>query len=107
MMGRTPSTPNRYSMCSRHMGSAPLFMFSARAWNGWERPSSKRMGAEGHSIGNHSYSHADLVSLSETEVRDEITKTDALIGQLTKLREDISSSPRIVEPDGRPCCQGA
>jgi peptidoglycan-N-acetylglucosamine deacetylase len=42
----------------------------------------ERMGAEGHSIGNHSYSHPYLTSLTESEVRDEIKRTEALVGHL-------------------------
>jgi peptidoglycan/xylan/chitin deacetylase (PgdA/CDA1 family) len=36
---------------------------------------------EGHKIGNHSYSHPDLTKLNESQVRDEIEKTQKLIGQ--------------------------
>jgi peptidoglycan/xylan/chitin deacetylase (PgdA/CDA1 family) len=39
----------------------------------------ERIGAGGHCIGNHGYSHKDLRSLTEEEVRDEITRTEALI----------------------------
>ena len=42
----------------------------------------ERMGAEGHSIGNHSYSHADLTTLAENEVRDEIRSAESLFGGL-------------------------
>jgi peptidoglycan-N-acetylglucosamine deacetylase len=38
-----------------------------------------RIGAGGHCIGNHGYSHRDLTLLTEGEVRDEITRTAALI----------------------------
>ena len=36
--------------------------------------------AEGHQVGNHTYSHADLTKLTEDQIRAEITKTEALIG---------------------------
>lgn len=36
--------------------------------------------SEGHQIGNHTYSHPDLTKLTEQQIRDEITKTEALIG---------------------------
>lgn len=36
---------------------------------------------EGHQIGNHSYSHPDLTKLSEAKVREEISRTDALIAE--------------------------
>jgi peptidoglycan-N-acetylglucosamine deacetylase len=34
----------------------------------------------GHRIGNHSYSHPNLTTLSAVQVRDQIVKTEALIG---------------------------
>jgi peptidoglycan-N-acetylglucosamine deacetylase len=34
---------------------------------------------EGHRIGNHSYTHPDLTKLTETEIRNEIKKTDDVI----------------------------
>lgn len=42
----------------------------------------KRVGNEGHSIGNHAYSHQDLTMLTENEIRDEIMRTDAIIAEL-------------------------
>jgi peptidoglycan/xylan/chitin deacetylase (PgdA/CDA1 family) len=39
-----------------------------------------RAAAEGHQIGNHTYSHHHLNELSEDEIREEITKTERLIG---------------------------
>jgi peptidoglycan/xylan/chitin deacetylase (PgdA/CDA1 family) len=36
--------------------------------------------AEGHQIGNHSYSHPDLTTLTEQRIREEITRTEFLIG---------------------------
>jgi peptidoglycan-N-acetylglucosamine deacetylase len=57
----------------------------------WGTAILERMGAEGHSIGNHSYSHADLTTLTECEVRDEIKRTEALLGPLP-------NSERIFRP---------
>src|ERR1019366_8811995 len=42
----------------------------------------KRMAAEGHQIGNHSYSHPNLTQLSATQIEQEIKKTEDLIGSL-------------------------
>lgn len=39
----------------------------------------KKIVADGHEIGNHSYSHARMVLVSPSFVRDEIERTDALI----------------------------
>jgi peptidoglycan/xylan/chitin deacetylase (PgdA/CDA1 family) len=35
----------------------------------------------GHRIGNHTYNHPDLTGLSEARVRDELKRTEALIGR--------------------------
>ena len=82
MMGHTRSLPTRSWTSSRHSESAAPSLSSAQMSNARERRSSKRMGAEGHSIGNHSYSHADLTTLAENEVRDEIRSTESLFGGL-------------------------
>jgi peptidoglycan-N-acetylglucosamine deacetylase len=61
----------------------------------------ERMGAEGHSIGNHSYSHPYLTSLTESEVRDEIKRTEALVGHLPNaekvFRPPYGASSRTVD----------
>ncbi len=44
----------------------------------------QRAAAEGHQIGNHSYSHPYLSELKEEEIREEILKTEKLIGSLDK-----------------------
>jgi peptidoglycan/xylan/chitin deacetylase (PgdA/CDA1 family) len=66
----------------------------------WGTAILERMGAEGHSIGNHAYSHADLTSLSENEVRDEIRCTESLIGRLPSAEKVFrppygASSPTV------------
>ncbi len=42
----------------------------------------RRARGEGHCIGNHSFSHRNMESLSEQEVRSEILSTEALIADL-------------------------
>ncbi|MFS0723881.1 polysaccharide deacetylase family protein [Paenibacillus sp. 1P07SE] len=43
----------------------------------------RRLVREGHIVGNHSYNHANLPRLSESEFRSQITRTDELIRQYT------------------------
>ncbi|WP_106767561.1 polysaccharide deacetylase family protein [Paenibacillus faecalis] len=52
----------------------------------------KRIVQEGHAVGNHSYSHADLIKLNDAEFRDQIQKTDNLIRQYTGY------TPNMVRP---------
>ncbi|MDD4922347.1 MAG: polysaccharide deacetylase family protein, partial [Bacteroidales bacterium] len=42
-------------------------------------PQLRKMAANGHEISNHSWTHAQLPKLSESEVRKEIFKTDSVI----------------------------
>jgi peptidoglycan/xylan/chitin deacetylase (PgdA/CDA1 family) len=44
----------------------------------------QRAAAEGHQIGNHTYSHLDLTDLTEDQIRQEILKTEKLIGDVNK-----------------------
>lgn len=43
----------------------------------------KRVAAEGHEIGNHTWGHKDLTSISPDEVREEITRTNEIIKNVT------------------------
>jgi len=43
----------------------------------------RRIVQEGHVVGNHSYSHANLPKLSDADFRSQITRTDELIRQYT------------------------
>lgn len=52
----------------------------------------QRIVQEGHILGNHSYSHANLPKLSDAEFREEITKTDELI------RKFAGYTPTLVRP---------
>jgi peptidoglycan/xylan/chitin deacetylase (PgdA/CDA1 family) len=52
----------------------------------------RRIVAEGHAIGNHSYNHANLPKLTDAEFRQQIRKTDELIRHYTGY------VPTIVRP---------
>jgi peptidoglycan/xylan/chitin deacetylase (PgdA/CDA1 family) len=56
----------------------------------------KRIAAEGHEIGNHSYSHPDLTKLQEAEAIQQIQDAEAAIQQITGK----SSRPLFREPYG-------
>lgn len=47
---------------------------------------------QGHRIGNHSYTHADLARLTETQIRDEIQRTEDVISDYIG-REKIFRPP--------------
>ncbi|MDR3589799.1 MAG: polysaccharide deacetylase family protein [Negativicutes bacterium] len=52
----------------------------------------RRMAAEGHVIGNHSYDHADLTKLRPEVVAQEIDKCADVVSEITGYR------PRLVRP---------
>jgi len=52
----------------------------------------KRMIEEGHEVASHTYSHADLADLSESEIREEVTKLD------DALQEIIGRKPAFIRP---------
>lgn len=39
--------------------------------------------ADGHELGNHSYSHPDFTKLTEAEIKGELEKTEAIVQRLT------------------------
>jgi len=56
----------------------------------------KRMAQEGHQISNHSYTHADLTTLSNQQIIDEMQKTEQAILRVTGK----SSKPYMRMPFG-------
>lgn len=52
----------------------------------------KRAIAEGHEIGNHSWSHPNLAKLSNEDLRSQLQRTDDVIAQA------IGSHPKIMRP---------
>ena len=47
----------------------------------------KRMTAEGHLIGNHSWSHPDMTTISNQKVKEELEKVKEAVTQVTGQRE--------------------
>jgi peptidoglycan/xylan/chitin deacetylase (PgdA/CDA1 family) len=57
----------------------------------------KRVVAEGHEIGNHSYTHRGLTSLPDQEIRDELNWTQKL---LTDAMGGVEYKLRLMRPPG-------
>jgi peptidoglycan-N-acetylglucosamine deacetylase len=70
---------------------AVFFVLGSKVANQAGRDIVRRAAEEGHQIGNHSYSHADLTRLDAAGIRDEIVRTRDLI-------EDVSGSRRLFRP---------
>lgn len=56
----------------------------------------RRIAAEGHEIGNHTYAHRSLIGLSAGEIAQEVEKTDQLVLKLT----GHSTKPLVRVPYG-------
>lgn len=62
----------------------------------------REMVAEGHEIGNHTYSHRHLPRLSNEEIEDEITRTQSLIKQAIGYEPSLFRPPYgTFRPDSR------
>lgn len=53
----------------------------------------KKIAAEGHEIGNHTYTHPHCNSLSSDEIRNELERTSSLIEKLTGKRPQYFRPP--------------
>jgi len=53
----------------------------------------KRIKAEGHTIGNHSYTHVDLSKLSDAGISDELARTQNTIKDLAGVQADLFRPP--------------
>ncbi|OVE78489.1 hypothetical protein BVY00_02695 [bacterium G20] len=53
----------------------------------------KRIKAEGHSIGNHSYTHVDLSKLNSAGITDELSKTQKTIKDIAAVQADLFRPP--------------
>lgn len=53
----------------------------------------KRIAAEGHAIGNHTWDHPDLVKLTPDQIRSELSSTDQLLSQLVGYHPALFRPP--------------
>ncbi|NNU85195.1 polysaccharide deacetylase family protein [Geobacillus sp. BMUD] len=51
--------------------------------------------AQGHEIGNHTYSHANLTSVPKDEILQEIGKADAIIAEMTGTKAAVFRPPYL------------
>lgn len=49
--------------------------------------------ADGHEVGNHTWSHPDLSALSEDAVREEVTRTNDVVAEITGVRPTLLRPP--------------
>lgn len=82
--GPDESTPQVLDILARHGVRATFFVIGEHAA---EHPDLvKRIRAEGHTIGNHTWTHPWLTKLSPAGVRSELSRTEQVIGGSTCMR---------------------
>jgi peptidoglycan-N-acetylglucosamine deacetylase len=80
--GPHPAQTPKLLDCLAERGiKAVFFVIGERVASGAGRAIVERAFKEGHRIGNHTYTHPDLTKLSESQVLDEIERTEDLIAE--------------------------
>ncbi|WP_344966868.1 bifunctional polysaccharide deacetylase/glycosyltransferase family 2 protein [Streptosporangium fragile] len=92
-------TPQLLDVLKRHGAKATFFTVGARIAENPEL--TRRILAEGHEIGNHTYAHADLAAVPDWRLRMELSLTQKALagatGMNTRLmRPPYSSSPSAI-----------
>jgi peptidoglycan/xylan/chitin deacetylase (PgdA/CDA1 family) len=77
-------TPRLLDVLGEHGVKATFFMLGGRAQT--EPELVRRIAAEGHLIGNHSWSHPNLALTAAGKVREELTRTSETLEQITGER---------------------
>jgi peptidoglycan/xylan/chitin deacetylase (PgdA/CDA1 family) len=77
-------TPRLLDVLAEHDVKATFFMLGSRAQ--MEPELVRRIAAEGHLIGNHSWSHPNLALTAAGKVREELTRTSGTLEEITGER---------------------
>jgi peptidoglycan/xylan/chitin deacetylase (PgdA/CDA1 family) len=85
------NTPALLDLLARHRVKATFFMVGRNI--GAHRELAARVLAEGHQLGNHSYSHTRMVLRSPSFMQEEISRTDALLRELGVQGEILFRAP--------------
>lgn len=83
-------TPQVLDVLQEHQAKATFFLMGARAAEHTDIV--RRMDAEGHAIGNHSYWHPNLTEVSLERVHWEVSAAENVIAQIVGFR------PRLFRP---------
>ena len=75
------ATPKILEILARHKVKAAFFTTSH--WIRTNPDLARRLIAEGHILGNHTYAHKSLPTLSEAQVKDEIVKWEEVTREIT------------------------
>jgi len=73
------TTPKLLDILADHQIKATFFVVGERLDNANARQILARAYKEGHHVGNHTYTHADLRKLTAEQIRQELQKTESFI----------------------------
>ncbi|WP_405143474.1 polysaccharide deacetylase family protein [Sphaerisporangium sp. NBC_01403] len=88
--GPWPYTPELLDTLKKHKAKATFFLLGRKV--GSRAELTRRIVAEGHEVGNHTWDHPDLTTLSNEEILDEMTRTSEVIDQA------IGKAPTMMRP---------
>jgi peptidoglycan/xylan/chitin deacetylase (PgdA/CDA1 family) len=74
-------TPKLLDCLAAHSAKAVFFVVGQRVATAAGKAIVERAAREGHRIGNHTYTHPNLSTLTEPQIRDEIARTEDLVGE--------------------------
>ncbi|WP_214414858.1 polysaccharide deacetylase family protein [Sphaerisporangium fuscum] len=88
--------PGRYTaqlldLLRRHHTKVTFFLVGQRVAKSGKI--ARRMAREGHQIGDHTFTHPHLTSLTDDQIRDELSRTQDAIHRATGRRPDIMRPP--------------
>ncbi|HEY9577786.1 MAG TPA: polysaccharide deacetylase family protein [Pseudobacillus sp.] len=91
-------SPEKYALemakiINREKASAIFFVNGKYLENDENKRMLKKIAQMGFEIGNHTYSHKDLKSLSEAEQKEEILKVNEMVGKITGKRPVFFRAP--------------
>lgn len=92
-------TPHVLQLLRRHRAHATFFMVGERVRRHPEL--ARRVIAEGHEIGNHSWTHVRLDHCDRTEARDQVRRADGAIAAVTGTTPTLFRPPwGLIDPVG-------
>ncbi|WP_376697209.1 polysaccharide deacetylase family protein [Wenzhouxiangella sp. EGI_FJ10305] len=96
--GPSANIPDLLEVLDKHGVKATFFVVGANLEKSKSRQRLKAVHESGHSIANHTYSHADLTKLTAGELVDEVERTRDLILEVLGSSPRLQESTRVVRP---------
>ncbi|MET8140210.1 polysaccharide deacetylase family protein [Sphaerisporangium sp. NPDC005288] len=89
--GPWPYTPELLDTLKKHKAKATFFLLGRKVEGRAEL--ARRIVAEGHEVGNHTWTHPDLTKLTDDEIMQEVNSTSEVIEQTIGERPTMMRPP--------------